>query len=155
MTALALAESIQLVPDGTIFLHIAIILVMVFLLNRMLYRPFGRVLAERESHTHGRSSEAHETIRRSEESMQRYERALREARAEGYQLLERQQAEAAEERRRRIGQVREEVERSVAERKRIIMEQAEAARLNLEGEARRAASIISSQVLRRPVQPVQ
>lgn len=151
MTALALAETIQLVPDGTIFLHIAIILVMVFLLNRVLFRPVGQVLAERESHTHGRTNEAHETVRRAEESMSRYERALREARAEGYQVLERQQAEAAEERRRRLSQVREEVESAVAEQRRVITEQSEAARQSLEAEARRAAAIISAQVLGRPV----
>lgn len=152
MTALALAESIQLVPDGTLFLHIAIILIMVFLLNRMLFRPLSQVLAERESHTRGRTGEAHETVRRAEESMSRYELSLREARAQGYQLLERQQAEAAEERRRRLGQVREEVEGAVAEQKRIIMEQSEAARQNLEAEARRAAAVISAQLLGRPVQ---
>ena len=152
MTALALAESIQLVPDGTIFLHIAIILLMVFLLNRMLFRPINRVLAERDSHTHGRTNEAHETVRRVEESVARYERTLREARAEGYQLLERQQAEAAEARRQRLEQVRGEISGSVEEQKRSIMEQAETARLNLESEARRAAATITAQILGRPVQ---
>lgn len=151
MTALALAESIQLVPDGTLFLHIAIILLMVFLLNRMLFRPVNRVLEERDKHTHGRSNEAHETVRRVEQSLLRYENSLREARAEGYQLLERQQAEAAEERRRRLSHVREEVDASVGEQKRVIMEQSEVARLSLEGEARRAAATISAQVLGRPV----
>lgn len=152
MTVLALAESIQLVPDGTIFLHIAIILLMVFLLNRILFRPVNGILAERDSHTHGRTNEAHETIKRVEESMARYERTLREARAEGYQLLEGQQAAAAEERRRRLGQVRGEIDESVAAQKRLIMEQSETARHNLEGEARRAAAAISGQILGRPVQ---
>jgi F-type H+-transporting ATPase subunit b len=151
MTALAFAESIQLVPDGTIFLHIAIILVMVFLLNRVLFRPVNRVLEEREKHTRGRSGEARDTVRRVEESLSRYERSLRAARAESYQLLERQQAEAAAERRRRIGQVRAEVDEAVGEQKRLIREQAEAARSGLEGEARRVASSISSQILGRPV----
>lgn len=152
MTALAFAESIQLVPDGTIFLHIAIILLMVFLLNRMLFRPVNRVLAERDSHTHGRTNEAHETVRRVEESVARYERTLREARAEGYQLLERHQAAAAEERRQKLEQVRGEIGTSVDEQKRLIMEQSEAARLNLESEARRAAATISAQILGRPIQ---
>jgi F-type H+-transporting ATPase subunit b len=151
MTALALAESIQLVPDGTIFLHIAIILLMVFLLNRILFRPINRILAERDSHTHGRTNEAHEIVRRVEESLSRYERTLREARAEGYQLLERQQVEAAEERRQRLDQVRGEISESVEEQKRVITEQSEAARLTLESEARRAAATISAQILGRPL----
>lgn len=151
MTALALAESIQLVPDGTIFLHIAIILLMVFLLNRMLFRPVNRVLEERESHTRGRSVEARDTVRRVEESLSRYERSLRAARAESYQLLERQQTEAAEERRRRVDQVRSEVDEAIGEQKRLMREQTEEARTNLEVEARRVAANISSQILGRPV----
>jgi len=151
MTALALAESIQLVPDGTLFLHIAIILIMVFILNRILFRPVNQILEERERHTHGRSSEARDTVRRVEESLLRYERSLREARAESYKLLERQQAEAAEARRRRVEQVRQEVDNLVGEQKGEIKEQAEEARLSLEGEARRAAASISAQILGRAV----
>lgn len=151
MTVLALVESIQLVPDGTIFLHIAIILVMVFLLNRVLFRPVNSVLKEREGHTHGRSSEARDTVKRVEESLSRYERSLREARAQSYQLLEGQQTEAAEERRRKIGQVRKDVDNAVEEQKRLLREQTEEARAGLEGEARRVAANISAQILGRPV----
>lgn len=151
MTLLALAESIQLVPDGTLFLHIAIILAMIYLLNRILFRPVNRVLEQRERHTRGRSSEARETVQRVEERLRQYERSLREARAESYQLLERQQSEAAGERRRRLEEVRQEVDSQIEEQKRVIREQAEAARANLEGEARRAAATISAQILGRPV----
>ena len=55
MTILAFAESIQLVPDGTIVLHIAIIITMVFVLNKILFKPINSVLEERESRTRGRS----------------------------------------------------------------------------------------------------
>ena len=151
MTLLALAESIQLVPDGTLFLHIAIILAMIFLLNRILFRPVGQVLEQRERHTRGRSGEARETVKRVEESLRRYERSLREARAESYQLLERQQSEAAAERRRRIEEVRQEVDGQIEEQKQLIRGQAEEARVSLEGEARRAAATISAQILGRPV----
>jgi F-type H+-transporting ATPase subunit b len=151
MTALAFAESIQLVPDGTLFLHIAIILLMVYLLNRILFRPVNRVLEERESHTRGRSGEARETLGRVEESLSRYERSLRAARAESYQLLERQQTEAAEERRRRVEQVRAEVDEAIGAQKHLIHQQAEEARASLGGEARRVAANISSQILGRPV----
>ena len=40
-------NSIQLVPDGTLLLHILIILVMIFVLNATLYKPINRVLAAR------------------------------------------------------------------------------------------------------------
>jgi F0F1-type ATP synthase membrane subunit b/b' len=48
MTFVAFAEnSIQLVPDGTLFLHIIIILLMVFVLNATLFKPINRILEER------------------------------------------------------------------------------------------------------------
>ena len=83
MLFLASAESIQLVPDGTLVIHIAIIITMVFILNRVLFRPINRILDERENRTRGRSKEAREIIQRVGESMSRYEDSLRQARAEG------------------------------------------------------------------------
>ena len=43
MLCLALAEgSIQLVPEGTVFFHIAVIILMVYVLNATLFRPINR-----------------------------------------------------------------------------------------------------------------
>jgi F-type H+-transporting ATPase subunit b len=149
MTILAFAESIQLVPDGTIVLHIAIIITMVFVLNKILFKPINSVLEERESRTRGRSGEARETIRRVEESLANYENSLRKARAEGYRLLEQQQAEAFGERQQKISIVRKEVEQQIEEQKSIIRTQADEARTTLGSEAARIASGISSQILGR------
>jgi len=149
MILLAFAESIQLVPDGTLVLHIAIIITMVFALNRFLFRPVNRILDERERRTRGRSDEAHEIIRRVKESLLQYENSLRQARAESYRLLEQQQSEASGERQRKVVMVRKELEEEIEEQKREIQAQADDARVALEGEARRAAASISSQVLRK------
>jgi F-type H+-transporting ATPase subunit b len=146
---LAFAESIQLVPDGTLVLHIGIIITMVFVLNRFLFRPVGRVLKERESRTRGRTGEARETIHRVKESLSRYENSLRQARAEGYGLLEQQQSAAYGERQRKIAVVRQEVEEQIGQQKSEIRAQAERARETLRDEAERVAANISSQLLRR------
>ena len=149
MTILAFAESIQLVPDGTIVLHIAIIITMVFVLNKLLFKPINNILEERESRTRGRSGEARETIKRVEESLANYENSLRKARAEGYRLLEQKQAEAFGERQQKIGLVRKEVEQQIEEEKGVIRAQADEARATLKSEAARIASGISSQILGR------
>lgn len=146
---LAFAESIQLVPDGTLIIHIAIIITMVFVLNRLLFRPVGRILKEREARTRGRTGEARETVHRVKESLSRYENSLRQARAEGYGLLEQQQAAAYAERQRKIAVVRQEVEGQIEQQKSEIHTQAEQAREALRTEAERVAANISSQLLRR------
>ena len=149
MTTLAFAESIQLVPDGTIVLHIAIIITMVFVLNRLLFKPINNILEERERRTRGRSGEARETIKRVEESLANYENSLRKARAEGYRVLEQKQAEAFGVRQQKIGLVRQEVEQQIEKEKGAIRAQADEARATLEGEAARIAAGISSQILGR------
>jgi F-type H+-transporting ATPase subunit b len=145
----AFAESIQLIPDGTLLIHIAIIITMVFVLNRLLFKPVSRTLRDRDARTHGRSDEARETIQRVSESLSRYENSLRQARAEGYGLLEQQQSEASGERQRRVAEVRREIEEHIGKEKNEIHAQAEQARATLRNEAGRVAAEISSHVLRR------
>ena len=56
-----LAESsIQLVPDGTLLVHLVMVAVMVAVLNRTLLRPVNKILADREKHILGRVDEAQE-----------------------------------------------------------------------------------------------
>src|SRR5829696_3902770 len=143
MTLVAFAENaIQLVPDGTLFLHILIILVMVFVLNATLFKPINRILEERERRTRGRSGEAHDILQRVEEKMTLYERTLREARAAGYQLMEQERVVALSERQARIDAVKNEISRSVVEQKEAIHAQVEEARATLDKEARRIAAEI-------------
>jgi F-type H+-transporting ATPase subunit b len=152
MTFVALAEnSIQLVPDGTLFLHIAIILLMVFVLNATLFKPINRILEERERRTRGRSGEAQDILQRVEESVTRYERTLREARAEGYRLLEQERAVAISERQARLSAVRDEINHLLVGQKEAVQGQVEEARATLEQEARRLATEIGSQILHRPI----
>src|SRR5918993_3977549 len=103
MTLMAFAEnSIQLVPDGTLFLHIVIILLMVFVLNATLFKPINRILEERERRTRGRSGEAHDILQRVEEKLAHYEQTLREARAGGYRLMEQERSTAMGERQAKL-----------------------------------------------------
>lgn len=152
MISLALAEnSIQLVPDGTLFLHIAIILVMVFVLNATLFKPINRILEEREKRTLGRSGEASDILRSVEEKLAHYEQTLRKTRVEGYRLMEQERAVAMNERQSKVSAVREEINRSVTEEKEAIHGQAEEARSTLDLEARRLAAEIGAQILHRPI----
>jgi F-type H+-transporting ATPase subunit b len=118
MFLLSFAEnSIQLVPDGTLFLHIAIILLMVFVLNNLLFKPVNSTLDRRAINTKGRSDEAQSTLRSVEESISNYERSLRDARVEGYALMEQQRAEAVRDRQSALDKVREEVNGSIEKEK--------------------------------------
>ena len=151
MILLAFAENPVLVPDGTLILHIIIILVMVFVLNATLFKPINRILEERERRTRGRSGEAKEIIQQVDEKLASYERRLRETRSEGYRQMEQERAEAMRERQLKVDVVREEVGRLAEEEKRSIQSQVEGARSELLSESSAIATEISAQILHRPV----
>jgi F-type H+-transporting ATPase subunit b len=152
MIVLAFAEnSVQLVPDGTIFLHIAIILVMIWVLNRILFKPINRILDERERRTTGRLKEAREILLRADRALAEYEAGLRGARAEGYRWIEEQRAEAMRSRTERLNAVREEVFGWIEEEKTAILAQKEASRVVLAATAREAALEIGAHILHRPI----
>ncbi len=152
MVFLAFAEnSIQLVPDGTIFFHIALILLMVWVLNRTLFKPINRVLEERASQTGGRSGKAGEILREADEKLVRYEQSLREARNEGYRVIEQTRAQALAARQQQIEAVRSEVDTSIQQETAALNAQVEQARQRLASDARVLADRITAQVLRQRV----
>jgi len=152
MLFLGFAEnSIQLVPDGTLFLHIAIILIMVFVLNATLFKPINRILEEREKRTGGRSSEAQDILQRVDAGLAKYEQTLREARSEGYRLIEQERSIAMADRQKKLNAVREEVTQTLIGQKKELSLQAEDARSTLATDARRLAAEIGAQILHRKV----
>jgi F-type H+-transporting ATPase subunit b len=147
-----LAESsIQLVPDGTLLLHLLVIGIMVAVLNRTLLKPVNRILKEREELLSGHMSEAAALSATRDEKLRAYESALRDARTEGYHLLEREKTEAMREREVRLNRVREEMSRLVATEKEGTRLQEEEAKRELETKAGELSHLIGSQVLRRPL----
>lgn len=144
-------NSIQLVPDGTLILHVIIILVMVWILNKTLYKPINRILEAREKRTHGRMSEAQEILTDVSEKVSNYERQLRQARAEGYALAEQERTAAMQERLGKLNEMRQQLSESIAQEKQTIQTQVEEARVTLDSESLRIAREIGERVLNRPV----
>jgi F-type H+-transporting ATPase subunit b len=149
---LGLAEnSIQLVPDGTLILHVLIILVMVYVLNATLFKPINKILEARDQRTRGRLSEAQEILKNVSEQLANYERALRQARGEAYAFSETERGEAIQERQNKLNEMRVHLAESIAQQKEAIQKQADEARGTLEVESRRLAREISARVLSRPL----
>ena len=145
-----LAEaSIQLVPDGTLLLHLLFIAVMVFVLNRTLLKPINQILAERERQIGGRLTEAQRLSAEAEEKMRKYQAALREARADGYRVLEKERAAGLKDKDEKVRRHREQLSQTVAKELETIQKQQEKVRSELEAQADSMGVLISSQILRR------
>jgi F-type H+-transporting ATPase subunit b len=149
---LGLAEnSIQLVPDGTLILHVLIILVMIYVLNATLFKPINKILAARDQRTRGRLSEAQQILKNVSEQLANYERQLRKARGTAYAFSESERAEAMQERQTKLNEMRQQLSESIAQEKKAIAQQADEARETLEVESRRLAREIGARILSRPV----
>src|SRR5215213_6691806 len=112
--AFAEASPIQLVPDGTIFIHIALILFMIWVLNRTFFRPINRIIAAREKNKIG-GTEAENLLREVAEKESRYNEAMREARSQGYKLIETERSEALTQKQEKLGAAKEEVQQTYAQ----------------------------------------
>jgi F-type H+-transporting ATPase subunit b len=152
MLVLALEEGgIQLVPDGTLVLHVIAIVIMVYLLNATLFKPVNKVLEGREKRGKGRLEEAGQMLKRVENKLAAYEAGLRAARSEAYQLLEEEQAAARAEREGRLAELRGELSDSTAKQKNELARQADAAKKMLQANARDFAHEVSTRILGRTV----
>lgn len=146
-----LAEtSIQLVPDGTLLLHLLMVAIMVFVLNRTLLKPVNEILAERERQIAGRLKEAEALAAETQEKRRKYNETLREARSAGYRLLEKERAEGLKEKEAKLRQYREEMSRQVAAQLETTQQQQQSVQGELEAQATVISDLISSQILRRP-----
>ncbi|HLA09253.1 MAG TPA: hypothetical protein VJ023_01450 [Pyrinomonadaceae bacterium] len=148
----ALADnSIQLVPDGTLVIHVLIVVAMIAILNRTLFKPVNRILADREMATEGSVAEAASVVSRVKDKVRDYERRLREARAAGYQLLEQEKVQVLRDRERKVQGLRNEMGAWVAGQKAELQAQAEIARRDLNQKTQGLGFYIASRVLERPV----
>lgn len=144
-------NAIQLVPDGTIIFHLVLIILMVAILNATLLKPINRVLQERERLTTGRLSEAQSVLSNVDQKMREYERQLREARSEGYALLEHERAALTKDREQKLGALRAEIGDLLLEEKEKLAAEAQRAQSTLASDSENLAREISQHILRRPV----
>ncbi|HEY5883483.1 MAG TPA: hypothetical protein VIT88_02300 [Pyrinomonadaceae bacterium] len=144
-------NAIQLVPDGTIIFHLVLIILMVAILNATLLKPINRVLQERERLTTGRLSEAQSVLSNVEQKMREFERQLREARSEGYALLEHERGALTKSRERKLAALKAEISELLKQEKDQLSAEAQRAQSTLEADSKNLAREISQHILRRPI----
>jgi F-type H+-transporting ATPase subunit b len=148
MVLLALAESIQLFPDGTLFIHIALILLMIWVLNRTFFKPINRVIASREKFKGGHNVEAEEILGSVAEKQGRYTAEMLEARTKGYQIVEAERSQAIAARSEIVSTAKAETAQTFDAERQALAAQAEAARAAIGRDAEVMADQISANILK-------
>ena len=145
---LLMFQEVRLVPDGTMFIHIVLILLMIYVLNRTFFRPINRILESRERNKGGRSVEAQEILKRVGEKQTRYNQAMLQARSAGYELIEKERSAAVLQKQEKISAVKEEVSQKVEREKQALEKQTAEVKVTIAAEAEQIAEKISSNFLK-------
>ena len=150
MFLLAFAEgtSVQLVPDGTILIHIVLILLMIFILNRTFFRPINRIIDVREKKRGGRHGESASILQEIAEKQNKYNETMREARSKGYDIVEQERLAALGRKEAIVGEAREEAEQTLAAESAQLERQTVEARAAIAAEAEKIADRISANILK-------
>ena len=148
MFLLVFAESIQLFPDGTLFIHVALILLMIWLLNRTFFKPISRLIESREKHKGGYGAEAESIRGQVSEKQAKYQKELLAARSEGYDLIEKQRTAVVKARMSKLAEAKAETAQVVAEGKQRVEQETAEARAVIAKEADALAEKISSNILK-------
>ncbi len=149
MFVLAFAESIQLFPDGTMFIHIGLILIMIYVLNRTLYKPLNKVIEAREKNKGGHSSEAVEILASVQEKESHYNQELLAARSSGYELIEASQTAANAKRADELSAVKTEISTKYEAGRSQINKEATEAKTVIGAEAEKMADSIAASILKK------
>lgn len=139
---------VQLVPDGTVLIHIALILIMIWILNRTFFRPINRIIEAREKNKGGRFTEAESILAEVSEKQTKYNQAMLEARSKGYEIIENERAGAIASREQAISLVKAETNQKFAQEKAELEQQTIVARSAIAAEAEQMAEKISSSILK-------
>lgn len=127
---------------------IVLLLLLYGLYHVLLHRPLQRVLAERHARTEGAVQKARADIAAAEAKTAEYEHKLRDARTAIYKAQEERRKLADQARARAIADARAKAEAKVAEARKGIRAETEAAQIGLKIEAGRLASEIVKALLR-------
>ncbi len=130
------------------YIHIALILLMIWILNRTFFRPINNILKARERSKGGRSGEAQTILEQVGEKQNRYNEAMLKARSEGYEIIEKERGAAITQRIEKVSSVKEEVAQKIEREKQEVEKQTIAATAAIADDAEKIADQISANLLK-------
>ena len=141
------AETIQLFPDGTIFIHIAMILLMIYILNRTLFRPINRIIETREQQKGGHSTEAGTILKDVAEKDAQYNREMLEARSQGYELVAKEHKKSVDARVKKLEKAKADIAAKFDSEREELDKQKTEARAAIGSEADKMAEKIAGDII--------
>jgi F-type H+-transporting ATPase subunit b len=135
--------------DASIIPAIVIFLLLIFVLNRLLFRPLQKIQTERESRTSGLMSETQAKMDHQLGLLDTYQATIKNARMEAYRQQEQVRSEAMQKRAEVLASAKAAGEQMIRDSRASILSQVESAKQQLDLEAQELARGITSTLLGR------
>jgi len=137
--------------DYSIFIQIALFLLIWFFLARFVFTPFQRLLGEREQRTEGMKAEAETLLKEAERLQMEYEGRITKAKEEGNSIKEAIRQEALQAREELLTHAQEDVARFLVTARQQIQEEMQKDRELVVQEAEVIAQEMTEKILARKV----
>jgi F-type H+-transporting ATPase subunit b len=143
---------VTVMPDWTVFIQIINFLLILWILNRILYRPIRNILRQRKEKMDGLELSIQTYNDDAEEKDKAFASGIKEARAKGLNEKEALLQDAAEEEKKIIAKVNEKAQAELADIRRKISQEAQTAKAALQTKVAEFADDICQKILGRTVQ---
>lgn len=143
---------ITVMPDWTVAIQIVNFLLILWILNRMLYRPIRNILRQRKEKMDGLELSIQTYNDDAEEKDKAFAAGIKEARAKGLKEKEAMLQDAAEEEKKIIAKVNEKAQAELADIRQKISQEAQTAKSALQTRVAEFADDICQKILGRTVQ---
>ena len=144
-----LAEEVQLLPDKTLFIQLAIFLVVAVALNHFVFKPVLRLILLRRTRTKGEREKLEGLQQKTEGLMKEYEAKILKARQEGFKIKESIRREGEAQGQKIIHEAKQASMGQMDLVKKEIEKETEAATKELEKEAENLSQTLAEKVLGR------
>jgi F-type H+-transporting ATPase subunit b len=141
---------IEIVP-GLLIVQGVIFLLVLWFLNRVLFKPILKILHGREEKTEGSLSEADETEKKAEKTLEQYNEKFRQAKKEAIGLKRKFILEGTEKKEDLLTNARKEAQGFLEEMRRNIAEEAEQTKKSLHQQVDAMGKIMAQKALGRNV----
>ena len=142
----------EIFPNWTTIPIVFFLIILTFILNRLFFKPLGKILSERDRKITGAKNEAEEIRKISQQKAQAFDQRLRDARREADLEVAKVKNAALDEKNSVVASQRKTAEQMINEARADIRKKTEDASKVLEAQTRSIAEHIASHILKRPVQ---
>ncbi|HPD19998.1 MAG TPA: ATP synthase F0 subunit B [Candidatus Pacearchaeota archaeon] len=139
------------ITPGLLVIQGIIFLVVLWVLNKILFKPILKILHDREEKTEGFLNQADQIEEKAENTLEQYNKKIRQARKEALEIKRKLILEGAEKREAAIDKARKEAQGFLEEMRRNIAEEAEQTKKALHQQVDAIGQIMAQKALGRSV----